>query len=76
MSKLTGTTQTQIQPVKFDSLAGFWADLEALLGQPHAAEVHLAMLPQEDGGMVAQGTIIHRPEVKPAALEVVDGDAQ
>ena len=73
--RLVGATQTQIQPVRFDTLAEFWADLEALLGQPHAGEVHLAMLPQEDGGLLAQGTVIHRPDPKPV-LGVVDGGGE
>ena len=73
-TKLTGVTQTQIQPVTFRTVGEFLQDLLGLLGQPHAAEVHLAMVPQPDGGLVAQGAVIHRQETADRPVVAVVGD--
>ena len=48
------------------------ADLLDLLDQPGTGEVHLAMVPQADGGVVAQGMIVH-PAPTPV-VAVVEGE--
>ena len=69
-----GRPQTQIQAVQFKDVHGLLADLEELLGQPNSEEVHLAMIPQQDGSVVAQGTVVHPAVPAPRPLMEVLAD--